>query len=100
MLQFLSLETILIRDSRSGFSRALPKRGVIKNNDREASPVSTVAGYNLFFRRSIMLSLVRWTLLPAVVLGWLLVGGAATAAVPEIKDEAHFFKADTLRKAN
>ena len=47
-----------------------------------------------------MLSLVRRSFMPAVVLGWLLVGGPATAAVPEIKDDAHFFKAETLAKAN
>src|SRR5712692_10358791 len=47
-----------------------------------------------------MSSLVRWPLMPAVVLGWLLAGGLATAAVPEIKDEARFFKKETLQKAN
>ena len=47
-----------------------------------------------------MLSLVRRSFTPAVMLGWLLVGGPATAAVPEIKDDAHFFKAETLAKAS
>src|SRR5215831_1688636 len=46
-----------------------------------------------------MLPLVRWTLMPAVVLGLLLIGGPAGAAGTEIKDEAHFFKPDTVRKA-
>ena len=47
-----------------------------------------------------MLSLVRWTLMPAVVLGWLLAGGQAIAAVPEVRDDGHFFKPETLKKAN
>src|SRR5207253_4695224 len=47
-----------------------------------------------------MLSLLRWTLTPAIVLGWLLASGRATAAIPEIKDEAHFFNKETLQKAN
>ena len=45
-----------------------------------------------------MFSLVRWTLMPAVVLGLLLVSGPAGAA--GIKDEAHFFKPETVRKAD
>src|SRR5438128_11927602 len=44
-----------------------------------------------------MLSLLRWTLTPAVVLGWLMASGPAVA---EIRDEAHFFKKETLHKAN
>src|SRR6266851_1137406 len=47
-----------------------------------------------------MLSLVRWTLTPVVVLGWLLAGGPAIAAVPEVRDDAHLFKPETLKKAN
>ena len=47
-----------------------------------------------------MLSLVRWTLMPAVVLGWLLAGGPAIAAVPEVKDDAHMFSPEARQKAN
>src|SRR5260370_25906409 len=47
-----------------------------------------------------MLSLVRWTLMPAVVLGWLLAGGPAIAAVPEVRDDALLFTLETLKRAN
>src|SRR6266851_216399 len=47
-----------------------------------------------------MLRIVRWALIPAVLVGWLLAGGIASAAVPEVKDEARILKPETLRKAN
>jgi uncharacterized membrane protein YgcG len=46
-----------------------------------------------------MSPLVRWAATPAILTGWLLTAGSAWAA-PEIKDEAGFFKAETLKKAN
>jgi uncharacterized protein len=39
-------------------------------------------------------------LIPAVLAGWLLAAGAAPAAIPEVRDEAEFFKPDTVRQAN
>ena len=47
-----------------------------------------------------MVSPVRWALIPAVIVGWLVASGPAAAAVPEIKDDARFFSAETIRKAN
>jgi hypothetical protein len=46
-----------------------------------------------------MSSFVRWTLFPAIVLGGLLLGGPARAAGPAIRDDAHFFKPEAVRRA-
>ncbi len=47
-----------------------------------------------------MLTLARRALVPAVVVGWLLAGAPARAAVPEVRDDAKFFKADTIKRVN
>src|SRR5690242_13405500 len=47
-----------------------------------------------------MLSLMRWSWLPAVVLSLLLVGGPSSAAEPGIIDNAHFFKPETVKRAD
>lgn len=45
-----------------------------------------------------MFSFLRWTVLPAVLLGW--IGIAAAALVAEVRDEGGFFSADATQKAN
>jgi hypothetical protein len=46
-----------------------------------------------------MFSLARRTVMPTLILAGLLVGGPAPAAGPEINDEGHFFKPETVSKA-
>src|SRR5262249_5175145 len=40
------------------------------------------------------------SLMVAVLTGWLLTAGAAPAAVAEVRDEAEFFKKDTVQRAD
>jgi uncharacterized protein len=54
----------------------------------------------LFQETDPMLHSLRWTVVPALVLGWLAAVGPAAAVTPEVKDEAGLFKAETVKKAN
>src|SRR5216110_1380382 len=53
-------------------------------------------------RRSMTMNhTARWALIPAVLIGWLAVAGPASAVlVSEVKDDAGFFKPETIKKAN
>jgi uncharacterized membrane protein YgcG len=47
-----------------------------------------------------MLGVARWTVLPGLVAGWLLLPAMALAIVPEVRDNGKFFDAQTVAKAN
>src|SRR3954464_16041904 len=48
-----------------------------------------------------MLHIARWMFVPAVVLGWLVgVGPVSAALTAEVRDDAGFFKPETVKKAN
>jgi hypothetical protein len=48
-----------------------------------------------------MSAAIRWSLLPALVAGWLIAASPASAAVlARVKDEAGFFSPDAIKKAN
>src|SRR5438552_650687 len=47
-----------------------------------------------------MASLVRWIPVPTVLAAWLLSAGTTFAIVPQVKDDAGFFSAEAVRKAN
>src|ERR1700676_3392812 len=47
-----------------------------------------------------MLLISRRLLAPALVLTWLMAAGPARALTPEVKDQAGFFKPDTIKQAN
>src|SRR6516162_1156659 len=47
-----------------------------------------------------MYACTRWTLTALVLAGWLAAAGLAHALVSEVKDEAAFFSADAVKKAN
>jgi hypothetical protein len=47
-----------------------------------------------------MSRLLRWALLPAVLAGWVVAVPARAALVSEVKDDAGFFKPETIQKAN
>ena len=42
----------------------------------------------------------RWVVTPVLVAGWLWAAGPALALMPEVRDQAGFFQADTVKKAN
>ena len=47
-----------------------------------------------------MTHLARWTLIPALLAGWLLASGTANAAAAGVHDHGGFFGKDTIRKAD
>jgi hypothetical protein len=47
-----------------------------------------------------MSAFCRLALIPAIVTGWLLTAGSALALTPQVKDDAGFFSADAVKKAN
>src|SRR5258708_5411656 len=47
-----------------------------------------------------MLGAARWTVVSALVAGWLLLPSAAFAIVPSVHDNGKFFQPETVKKAN
>src|SRR5882724_5066524 len=47
-----------------------------------------------------MLGAARWTVVSALVAGWLLMPSAAFAIVPQVHDHGKFFKSETVKEAD
>ena len=47
-----------------------------------------------------MLGAARWTVVSALVAGWLLLPSAAFAIVPQVHDHGKFFKPETVKEAD
>ena len=47
-----------------------------------------------------MLGAARWTVVSALLAGWLLLPSTAFAIVPQVHDHGKFFKAETVKEAS